>query len=215
LEEEGLIKKVHGGAMLIRGLEPEPVFLKQKELFKDEKDRIAREASKRINDGDFITIESGSTVLKMVKYLEDKNYIKVITSGMPILEELWKLAIRKRDIEVLSTGGVLNPKVGTFIGTNAVNFYNEINVDAAFVGAMAVSIEKGISTATFFDVEIFNAAVKNATRSILLCDSSKFETRSFFNVAPITSVNEIITDSGINKTILKKIEKTGVNITIV
>lgn len=215
LEKEGLIKKVHGGAVLIQGLEPEPVFQRQKELFKDEKDRIAREASQRIKDGDFITIESGSTVLEIVKYLEIKKNIKVCTAGMPILSELWSLASRKRDIEVIASGGILRAEVSTFVGSYAVNFFKGINVDIAFVGAMAVSVEKGISTATFLDVDIFRAAIENANKTILLCDSSKFKTRSYFNVAPITAIDEIITDSGIDALILKKIKKAGVNITLV
>jgi DeoR/GlpR family transcriptional regulator of sugar metabolism len=214
LEEEGFVKKVHGGAMLVKNLEPEPVFQKQRELNKEQKNRIAAEASKRIKDGSFITLESGSTVMEIIKYLEDKRDIKVCTSGMPVLIELWELAKRKRDIEVISSGGMLRAEVSTFVGPYAVNFFKGINVDIAFVGAMAMSLEKGISTATLFDAEIFKAAVASANKSILLCDSSKFETQSYFNVAPITLVDEIITDSDIDREILKKIKKAGLNITI-
>jgi DeoR family transcriptional regulator, fructose operon transcriptional repressor len=215
LEEEGIIKKVHGGAMLIKGFEPEPVFHKQKELYKDEKSRIAAEASSRIKDGDFIIIESGSTALELVKYLENKKNLKVTTAGMPILVELWSLANKKRDIEVIACGGILRPEVSTFVGSYATNFFKGINVDIAFVGAQALSIDKGISTATFVDADIFRAVVENANKVILLCDSSKFETRSYVNVAPVSSIDEIITDSGIDKDILKKIKKSGINITIV
>ena len=215
LEEEGIIKKVHGGAMLLQDFQKEPVFHRQKELFRDEKDRIAKEASNRIKDGNFIIVESGSTVLEIVKYLENKKDLRVITAGMPILVELWGLAERKKDIEIITCGGILRAEVSTFVGSHAVNFFKEINVDTAFVGAMAVSLEKGISTATFFDAEIFRSIIENATKVILLCDSSKFETKSYINVAPITVVDEIITDMGIDNKLLERIKKLDVNITVV
>ena len=75
LENKGLLKKVHGGAVLVEKIESEPVFKKQIKLFKNEKEKIAFEASNRINNGDTIIIESGSTGLAMIKHLENKKIL--------------------------------------------------------------------------------------------------------------------------------------------
>jgi DeoR family transcriptional regulator, fructose operon transcriptional repressor len=61
LDSEGFLNKVHGGAMYKEFLEPEPVFNDRVKLFTEEKDRIAMEAAKRINDKDTVILESGST----------------------------------------------------------------------------------------------------------------------------------------------------------
>ncbi len=215
LEKEGLIKKVHGGAVLLDKIESEPVFKKQVRLFKDEKDKIAYEASKRVNDGDTIIIESGSTGLAMVKYLEEKKNLKVATAGVPIAMELMKLADERKDIEVSLCGGLIRPGVYTFVGEHAAGFFKKINVRISFIGATAVSIKKGISTATTFDAEITKAVVDCSEKVILLCDSSKFEKFSFVNVMKLDKIDEIITDNKLDKNIIEKIESMGLKITLV
>ncbi|MHB1347603.1 MAG: DeoR family transcriptional regulator, partial [Candidatus Humimicrobiaceae bacterium] len=73
LEKEGFISKVHGGAMT-KGLENEfnPVYSEDLKLNKSQKELIAKEAVKRINDGDGVVIESGTTCLELVYNLDDK-----------------------------------------------------------------------------------------------------------------------------------------------
>ena len=91
----------------------------------------------------------------------------------------------------------------------------EINADIAFVGAMAVSLEKGISTATNFDADILRAVIKSARKKILLCDSSKFGTYSYVNILPLNELDEIITDSKINLKIVQEIKKLNTKVTVV
>ena len=143
LEKEGFLKKVHGGAIyneiteenIIESL---PNFSKQYKLHKKEKDRIAKEASKRIKDNYSITLESGSTCLGVVKYLKDKNNLKVTTAGIPILIELWKLSLVKKDIDIGVCGGVINSSSSIFTGPHAVSFFNIINTNIVFISGISV-----------------------------------------------------------------------------
>lgn len=215
LQEEGFLTKVHGGAIYRGALKPEPIFNERIKLFKEEKDKIAEEAAKRINDGDAIIIESGSTCLGVVKYLVDKRNLKIATAGIPIANELWKLLKVKRDFEVSVCGGIIRPDSSIYVGPHAVSFFKSINVDKAFIGAAAISIGKGISTAFQYDAELAKSIVESAREVILLCDSSKFETYSYINVIPIDKLDEIITDDKIDSDILDRIRKIGVKVTLV
>lgn len=215
LHSEGFLTKVHGGAIYKGMLEPEPIFNERINLFTDEKERIAQEAAKRINDRDTIIIESGSTCLGLVKYLIDKKNIKVSTAGIPIANELWKLLYVKNDMEVSVCGGIIRTGSNIYIGPHAVNYFKGINVDKAFIGAVAISIDKGISTATQYDRELILTITNSARETILLCDSSKFGSYSYINVMPLSRLAEIITDSKISHDILTKIKKMGVKITLV
>ena len=220
LEKEGFLKKVHGGAVyneinkksIIDSL---PIFSKQLELFQKEKDLISKEASKRIQDNCNIIIESGTTCLSMVKYLEDKKNLKVITAGFPIAIELWKLSRIKNDIKIGLCGGIINPNSSILTGVHAVNFFDYINANIAFIGCTAVSIDKGISTSFVEDSELTKVVVKSAKRVILLADSNKFVKYSFINVVPLNEIDEIITDKNIDRKIVANIEKMGIKITVV
>ncbi|MFC2145396.1 DeoR/GlpR family DNA-binding transcription regulator [Actinomycetota bacterium] len=220
LEKEGFLRKVHGGAIyneIIREniIESLPNFSKQYKLFKKEKNRIGKEASKRIKDNYSITLESGSTCLSVVKYLKAKNNLKVSTAGISIQLELWKLSLIKRDINIGVCGGIINSSSSIFTGPHALNFFNIINNNIAFISGTAVSVKKGISTASIEDSEITRAVAKSANKVILLADSSKFEKYSFINVMALKELDEIITDKNIDQDIVTDIKKMGIKITIV
>jgi DeoR/GlpR family transcriptional regulator of sugar metabolism len=215
LDSEGFLNKVHGGAVFKEFLEPEPIFSDRVKLFTEEKDRIAREAAKRINDNDAIILESGSTCLRVVRYLSDKKNLQVSTAGIPIADELCRLMSFKKDVEVSVSGGIVRPGSGVYVGPHAVNYFRSINVDKLFLSAVGISPEKGVTTATQYDSELIKAMVESAIKTILICDSSKFGVDSYINVITLDKVDEIITDKNIDKTILGKIKSIGVKITCV
>ncbi len=216
IEKEGFIKKVHGGAVLKQKIDKLPFFSEIKTLHKEEKERIAEEASKRITDGDSIIIESGSTCYSLVKYLNPKNNLLIFTAGIPIFIELWNLNNdKKNNFKIATCGGFARNKIGTFWGTHSSNFFKEINANIAFIGALAVSVEKGISTATENDAEIEKSVVKCSKEVILLCDSSKFNTYSNINIIPLEEIDEIITDNNLNKDFIKEIQDKKIKLKLV
>lgn len=215
LQDRGLISKVHGGAIVRDSLAPEPVFKERINLYRDEKNRIAAEAAKRINDGDSIIIESGSTCQGLVKNLINKNKLKIATAGISVAGELLNLLNIKNDFEISVCGGILRAGSSIYVGPHAVSFFNSINVDKSFIGAVAISVAKGLSTATQFDAELSKAIINSSREVILLADSSKFETQSYINFMPLTQIDEIITDKALDIKIVEKIKKSGVKLTLV
>src|SRR5579885_914665 len=61
LEQEGLIRRVHGGAISVRGASYEPPFLARESQYLSEKQRIAAKAVERISDGDSLILDVGTT----------------------------------------------------------------------------------------------------------------------------------------------------------
>ncbi|MCL5985686.1 MAG: DeoR/GlpR family DNA-binding transcription regulator [Actinobacteria bacterium] len=216
LHRDGYLRKVHGGAVADRAyLEAEPIYLENIKLFKAEKEKIGKEAANRINDEDVIIIESGTTCLEVVHNLEDKRNLKIATAGIGIANELWRLASIKKDFEISVCGGIIRPQTYTYIGPHAVNFFKSINADIAFIGAVAVSLDKGIATATQFDAEITSSVIECSKKIVLLCDSSKFGKYSYINVAPLGKIDEIITDLKLDEDIKRSIGKLEVKLTVV
>nr|WP_307776623.1 DeoR family transcriptional regulator [uncultured Cetobacterium sp.] len=92
LEKRELVKRVHGGAILIE----KNSFLKdlnvqyRKDICRDEKEKIAKFAASLVKDGSCIYLDAGTTSEKMIKYLKGKN-IKIVTNGLSFIDENEKL----------------------------------------------------------------------------------------------------------------------------
>jgi len=216
LKNEGFLERVYGGAITSKiKAEFSPVFLEDLKQFKKEKQMIAREAAKRILNGNAIILESGTSCLELVYHLENIRDIFVYTASVPIAYELWKIALNRQDIEVNICGGKIEIKSNTLIGSNAVNFFKDIHADIAFIGAIAISLKSGITTNNILDAEVTRAIVANSRKIILLADSSKFGKNSHISIIGLKSINEIITDKGISGEIEEGIRKLGVKLTIV
>ena len=75
LEEKGKIKRVHGGAVLVENKEEDIVYKKM--VYSDEKDIIGKKAAALVKNGDIIYLDAGSTTESVIKYLKEKEDIKV------------------------------------------------------------------------------------------------------------------------------------------
>ena len=91
LEKKGLLKRTYGGAVLLDGLDSEiPLSIREIEQ-KDAKDVIGHMATKFVEDGYIIIMDSSSTVLKMAPHLKGKSKLTVITNGAKTAVDLGEL----------------------------------------------------------------------------------------------------------------------------
>ena len=216
LQGEGFLEKVHGGAIL-KLLKEEylPIYLEDIKRNKEKKERIAKEAVKLIKNGDSIILESGTTCLELVYNLDEKKNIKVFTASVPLAYELWKIAVNRNDIEVYICGGLIETKSNTLIGGQAVQFFNSISADIAFIGAIAVSTLNGyVYAVSQFDADVTSAIINNSRKKILVTDSSKFYNNAHIKVFPLKILDALITDSEIDKKTASAIKNLGVNLRI-
>lgn len=190
LEKKGLLKRTYGGAVLLEGLDTEiPLFVRESEQ-KDAKEVIGHTASKLVCDGDIIIMDSSSTTLKMVPYLKGKDKLTVITNGAKTAVELGELL----HIKVYCTGGMLRENSLSYIGELAKRCTEDFFVDTLFFSCRAISMEKGLTDSNEDEAELRKLMVKSCRRTVLLCDSTKFDKVSFCKIGGFDKVNCVITD---------------------
>ncbi len=217
LQDEGFLEKVHGGA-IAKELKEEyhPIYLEDIKKNKDKKEKIAKEASKLISDGDSIIIESGTTCLELVYYLEEKKNLVIFTASVPLAYDLWKIALNRNDIEVNICGGLIEIRSNTLTGSQAVQFFNNISVDIAFLSAIAVSVERGyVAAMSQMDADVTRSIINNSRKKVLLVDSSKFYNKAYIKASPLDKFDIIITDADVEKKIAEKIRDLNIILKIV
>jgi DeoR family transcriptional regulator, fructose operon transcriptional repressor len=217
LENEGYLKKVHGGVVaLSHGIVTSPRASQSFHQMTDEQRRIGKEASQRISNGDYVIIESGSTCLALVENMFEKNNLKIVTVSPVIAVRLAQIAEEyDRNFEIMLPGGVLNVYKHFLLGPMTYDFFQRTKVDIAFLSVTAIDLTEGITADDINETMISKLILETCgKRTIGLVCSKKFDKVSFHKVSELRSFEEIITDSGIDAESKAMYEKEGIAITV-
>lgn len=207
LEAMGLIKRTHGGAVSVQNTGFEPSFKEKEDAYHKEKEYIGELASKFIEDGDTIILDSGTTTLEIAKRLKGKK-VTVLTNSVTIPMELAK----SNSVELIVTGGYIRWNTLSMVGPIANAVIKEFRVDKAFIGANGVTIEDGITTPDINEASTKRAMIEVAKEVYLVVDHSKFNKVSFSHIADIKNVDCIITDKEVDKRLIKKYKQLGIEL---
>lgn len=210
LEEKGLLKKVHGGAILAQ-TNVEPPYAKRSELNLEEKEAIAVAAASFVEDGDALYIDLGTSTLLFAKQLFHKKGITVITNALLVALEMSK----HPDAKVIMSGGELRTGDLALSGPVARKSLEDFFVDKAFIGVGGLSMETGFTDYHMGEAEIRQIMLKNAKEKYALIDHSKINVTAFNKVAELTDIDIVITDSNAPKSTLKQLEEKGLHIIVV
>ena len=205
--KKGLLIKTHGGAVTnsyrINDVIPSNIKFKKNVA---EKKKIAKLASRYINDGDVIILDSGSTTLELAKILQAKN-ITVFTNDLQI-----GLVLSKNpNVKLNMSGGELIEGVYTLAGYETENYFNSINVDKLFLSCDALDVNFGISNRDRKEIGFKQAMIRNSKEITLLIDHTKLNSKVLLHVADINELDRIIVDKISNKD-LKEYQKYNIEI---
>ncbi len=217
LARDNLLQRVHGGAMALSNIVIAPKSSELSAHITEEQIRIGREASKRITDGDFIIIESGSTCLALVQHLTELQQLKIVTASPRIVMQLAEISEKyNNDFEIISCGGILNVHKNFLLGPHARTLFDSVHVDFAFVSVTAIDLETGITADSAYEADITRMILeKCAEKRIGLIYASKFGKTSFVKVASANVFDEIITDKNLPAETVERYSDLGIKMTLV
>lgn len=211
LAAEGCLVRTYGGARpLGQTIREQPYAAKAVE-HTGEKERIARRAAELVSDGDVILLDAGSTTAALARSLRGRKNLTVVTVDLKIALELCD----EPDIRVLVTGGTAQPEGYNLYGPLAEQMLRGLTVDLAFIGASAIDPEQGLTTPNLDKVQLKQAMLRAARRSVVLVDAAKVGLRDEFQIAPLKAISQLITDTGLPDELARVIRKEGVDLDLV
>jgi DeoR/GlpR family transcriptional regulator of sugar metabolism len=210
LEVEGLVVRDHGGAYL-RGLN---TLVQTQTLDHSEnpeaKACIGRAAARLVNDGDTLILDSGSTVTELAKSLLGRRDLYIVTNALNIALLLGS----EPSFTVLMTGGEFKAPTLSLTGDQAASIFEHIFVSKLFLATAGLSLETGLTFPGLSDLPVKRAMMRAANRIYLLADSSKIGRVSFAAVGGLSSIDVLVTDSGIKPQDKEQLEKLGIEVMI-
>jgi DeoR family transcriptional regulator, aga operon transcriptional repressor len=213
LEQQGLLRRNHGGAVSIEPLFYEPFkkdrsFVAQVERQANEKRRIGRAAATLINPGETIAITPGTTTAEIIRGLPLNSKITVVTNTANIAMELSK----RKDVSVFVTGGHLHGEWFSLVGPTAIRSLENMLIHTMFVGADGIDPEWGVSCFNADEAELNATMVRHARRHIAVVDHTKLNVVANWRICEMTTIKTLITDTGASDEMVVPYQKLGIEV---
>ncbi|CDQ41142.1 MULTISPECIES: DeoR/GlpR family DNA-binding transcription regulator [Virgibacillus] len=208
LEKEKLLSRSHGGAISIKPVDSMEIPYSEREVINvKEKSKIALEAVKQVHEGDKIILDASTTAWYMAKALPDIP-ITVLTNSIKVSMEL----STKKQITVISTGGTLLAKSLSFVGNLAETSLDHYHVNKAFISCKGLHLERGISESDERQANIKKKMMESADTVYIMIDYSKFGVQAFSRLAGLGVIDQLITDSNVDKQVIEQLEDRSMHV---
>lgn len=213
LDERGILRRVHGGAVVAENVSLTETALTEREpAFVPQKNQIAQAALAYLpKPGAAAIFDAGTSVARLAGVIPPGSLSTVITNSVPIAAQL-AAANSVSDVQLL--GGHLRGITQATVGGETVAALSRLRCEVAFLGTNGLSLRHGCSTPDAGEAAVKSAMVAAARRVIVLADSSKIGVELLVCFAPLSSVDVLITDDGISAHDRAELAAAGVEVVV-
>jgi DeoR family transcriptional regulator of aga operon len=211
LNKKRMLVRSRGGAIAISRITKE---LSVKEKHSENqwiKEKLGLAVAKLVKNNESIIIDSGTTTEEVAKALHAHENLVVMTNGLNIASELALV----ENTQVLMTGGTLRHKSLSFYGRQAETSLNNLRFDKVILGVDGIELTSGLSTHFEHEATLNRLMCEISKEVIAVTDSSKFDRSGFHIIAPLKSIDTLVTDSNIPQIYIDYFESHHIKLVIV
>lgn len=190
LDEQGMISKVRGGAMVKEDKYStvEATMMQKKDLNLEEKRVIARYAASLLQENDFVFLDAGSTTELMIDYITEKK-VTFVTNAVAHAKKL-----SQKGYTTYILGGEFKATTEAIVGDETVAGLQKYNFTKGFWGTNGVNRKVGFTTPDVKEAMVKKTAMEHCAKRYVLCDTSKFSQISSVKFADFANAFIITTE---------------------
>lgn len=196
LDADGTIIRTHGGAVSPVGFpRPDSGLDLRLRVQAEAKECIGRLAAEMVEDNTALLINSGTTVLAMVKHLAGKADLTIATNNLRVPGEINQQVIRDLYVFGGSVRLVSQASVGPVrlrAGTSGEGVH--VHADLAFIGVGAINDAGELSTSNLQEAAMMSEMISSAERVVILADSTKLGRQLFARVGHLSEIDALVTE---------------------
>jgi len=208
LAKEGLLQRVHGGA-----LPNSPAlgdFAARQQIAPGEKAAIGRAAAAMVQPGQVVFLDGGTTCAQLARALPRHLRATVVTHSPSIAMEL----MDHPDIEVLMLGGRLFRHSIVGVGAATLEAIAHIRADTYFMGVTSVHPELGLSTGDYEEACVKRALCRAAADTIVLASPEKLATAAPYLVVGLAEISGIVLPAATSDDVMQPYRERGIALTL-
>lgn len=203
LAAEGLLQRVHGGALPASPATAD--FAHRQQIGPQAKSAIARRAAAMVLPGQVVFIDGGTTCVELARSLPTTLQATVITHSPSIAVEL----VDHPGIEVVLIGGRLFKHSVVAVGAAAMEAIARVRVDLYFMGVTGVHPSAGLSTGDFEEASVKRALIERAAEVVVLASAEKLHAASPYVIAPVQVVHTLVVDGDTPDAVVAPFKELG------
>ncbi|PRX48621.1 DeoR family transcriptional regulator [Prauserella shujinwangii] len=205
LERQGLLRRVHGGAIPVERLGFEPGLADRDAVLTAEKERIAKAALAEVPREGSILLDAGTTTARLAEILPHDRELTVVTNAVTLVPTL---AVRPQ-VTVLLLGGRVRGRTMAAVEDWTLRALADTLVDVAFLGTNGMSAERGLTTPDTGEAAVKRAMIRAAKRVVVLADHTKAGNDCLARFGSLSEVDSIVTDTGLDQDLADRLAAAG------
>jgi DeoR family transcriptional regulator, fructose operon transcriptional repressor len=198
------VRKTRGGAAYIG--ESMTSFEERTVAALKEKEQIALAVAAMVEPGEVVLLDGGTTTLEVARRLIGRS-LTIVTNSVPIVN----LLINQPGIELISIGGYVYPKTGVALGPIAQAALKAVHARRLIMSVGGIT-EAGLFNTNSLLVETERQMMDSADDVWVVTDSNKFGRSALAHLAPLESMDRLITDEGLTDEWRQRLESAGVEV---
>ncbi len=192
LHEKGAVRRTHGGAIYLgngeNGDHALPPLEERAASQLEEKREVARAAVKRIQDGDTVLLDGGTTTLEVARLLVGRS-MQIVTNSLPIA----MLFANRRETDLVMLGGYVYPKTGVALGPWTVRMMEDIHVHQVVMSVGGIT-GKGLFNSNLLLVETERQMMRCADEVVVVADHTKIGRPALAHLCELSAIDTLIVD---------------------
>ena len=209
LEKRGGLIRIHGGASRPENIREDLSFNQRQAVRREQKQAIARLAAGRIQANETIFMDASSTVLTLAEFLPELP-LTILTNALNVITALSE----RPHLDLICTGGVLDPKSRSFVGLTAEKSLQRYNIHRMFLSGSGLHLERGVSESNSRQASFKERVIAGAEDVVFLADSSKLGQKAAFFFAGVGELSCLVTDQAADPEFVEALAGRGVEVLI-
>lgn len=211
LELQGLLTRVHGGAVLNQQDQfQNNTFNRRYQQNAAAKQAIAREAAALVSDDASILLDASSTAFYFAKALSKHQRLRVMTNGFEAALEL----AQNTTNTVILVGGIVNNGASSVTGLLSEHIIEELHIQKAFLSCSGFSLERGMTEVHLAEAQLKRKVIESSQELYALVDSSKFGLEDLTSFARPEKITRLLTDRHLSPDWIDRLGKSGIAFTL-
>jgi len=216
MEEDGLVKRTHGGAVSMYTYDPKkvqeyPYLIREIQNY-EAKTMICRKAASFIENGDTIFVDNSSTNVAILKSINPEYSVTVVTNSIRLLLE--STVINNKNISMISLGGLFREKNYSCTGGIADGIARTFRPNKAFLSCYGIDIGNNLYDSNINELDVKRIVLQNSKKVFLTGDHTKIGRQGVIVLSDFSQIDYLITDMPIPDQSMEELRRRNIEVII-